>query len=129
MDSGGDAMPLWVTIIGWLIALEGVFFLVKPEALNSMIRFFIKGRRLYLLSVLRIILAVVFFIAARQCRQPAVIIVLGVILLAAGIGGFVMRLSTTKTMLKWWLEKPNMMIRLLGLISLAVGMMIVYSAK
>ena len=121
-------MTVLVWIVGWLAFFEGILFLVRPDFLKPVLQFFRKGKRLYLVSLVRIILAVIFFLAAQQCRIPWVIILFGVIMLISGILGFVMKLETAKDMLSWWEEKSPTTIRIIGLIALAIGAIIIYSA-
>lgn len=121
-------MPILVWIIGWLIAVEGIVFLVRPQVLKPILSFFRQGKRSYFLASARIVLAIVFLLAAQQCGKAWIIAILGVVLLISGIVGFAMKLETMKAMLAWWEEKPLIIIRLLSLIVLAFAALVVYAA-
>ncbi len=121
-------MDFVIWIIGWLIAVEGIFFLIKPEVIRSAITFLNKGKRLYLIALARLVLGGVFLFAAGECRLVWVIII-GCLLLASGIAGFVIKLEKIKSMTAWWLEKPLLIIRILSIIALAFGAIVVYSAR
>ncbi len=117
-----------IWIIGGLIALEGILFIVKPALIRPLINFFNKRLRLYFLALLRIILAIIFFLGATQCQEPWMIISLGLLLLIGGIIVLVMKPETTRSMLSWWLEKPLILIRLLSIVTLLFGAAVIYAA-
>jgi hypothetical protein len=120
-------MAMLVWFIGWLVAFEGVLFLIKPDAAKSVMRFFIQNNRVYIAAVVRTIIAIIFLIAARQCRIPWIVISLGVLLLISGIIGFAVKSSSQKAMLNWWLSRPAITIRLLSIIPLIIGAILVYA--
>ncbi|MHC4122512.1 MAG: hypothetical protein ACYSSI_02985 [Planctomycetota bacterium] len=121
-------MSFVIWIIGWLITVEGILLLIKPQLIKPVISFFNKGKRTYLIGLIRTILAIIFFLAAQQCRIPLVITILGITLLVSGIICFVLKPDKLKSILSWWLERPPLIIRLMSIIVVAFGALIVFSA-
>ncbi len=65
-----------VKIVGIVVVFIGIVYLLKPGVLKSFIGFFKKGKRIYFVALIRFVLAVIFLLAANQCKMPWVIIVL-----------------------------------------------------
>jgi len=121
-------MPVVIKIIGVVLVLLAVLYLIKPDVTKGIIGFFKKGKRLYLAGLLRLAFAVIFLLAASQCYIPAVIIVLGILFLLGGLLIFVLGPEKLRPMLEWWQRQSPILLRILGLITLAVGALIIYAA-
>ena len=121
-------MKLAVQIIGILILAEGILFLLKPTFMCAVMAFFGKGKRLYLAAVLRITIAVIFLLAASQCKIPAIIIALGILLLVSAIVMFTVGLEKQKAFLGWWRQKPPLVLRLMAVTAILLGAVVLYSA-
>ena len=117
-----------ILIIGILIILEGVVLLLKPDWIKKVIRFFAKGKALYLAALLRLILGVLFLVSARECDKPWIAIAFGILLLLAGISMFIIKLDKMKAYLGWWYERSLITIRLLSLAAFAIGAIIIYAS-
>ena len=116
-----------VSVIGLLIALEGILFLIKPEYVKKLISFFVKGKSLYLAAVLRIAIGVVFLIFAMSCHIPWLVIAFGLLAAFAGIIMFIIKLEKQKAYLLWWQQRSLLSIRLIALLTLAIGAIIFYA--
>ena len=121
-------MEIAIKIIGMVFALAGIVWVLKPEVLKRVMEFFQKGKRLYLVAVVRLVLAVVFLVAARECDVPWLIFALGIVLLISGLLTFVLGPERLKPILGWWQKRSCLLIRILGLFALAVGVAVIYSA-
>ncbi|MBN1795133.1 MAG: hypothetical protein JW804_00510 [Sedimentisphaerales bacterium] len=121
-------MRLIVSIIGWLIFAEGVLFLVRPEFLGPVIKFFSKGWRMHILSVARIIIAVLMFLGAIECRKPVIIIIFASVLLITGFVALLIKKDMVKSLLDWWQQRNLVVVRLLSAVIIFLGAVIIYSA-
>jgi len=121
-------MPVVIKIIGSVLVLLAVLYLIKPDVTKGLIGFFKEGKRLYLAGLLRLVLAVIFLLAASQCYVPAVIIVLGILFLLGGLLIFVLGPGKLRPMLEWWQRQSPLLLRIIGLITLAIGALIIYAA-
>jgi len=121
-------MRLIVNIIGWLIFAEGVLFLAKPEFLGPAIRFFCKGWRMHIVSVARIIIALLMFLGAMECRNKVIIIIFASVLLITGFAALMMKKDMVKALLEWWQRRNLPIVRLVSAVVILIGAIIVYSA-
>ena len=120
-------MPLLAEIVGWLIIIEGILFLGEPRALEYFVRFFIKGKRLYIASALRVAAAALLIMAADSAKVSWLAALCAVILLLSGFAGFLMGLKTQKQMLAISARDTGPAVRISGLMVLIFGMAVVYS--
>jgi hypothetical protein len=90
--------------------------------------FFKKGSRLYVAAPIRLALAVVFLIGARECKQFWVIMVIGILLLISGILVLVLGPKKLVPILEWFQGQSEFLQRVVALIVLAVGVVIIISA-
>jgi uncharacterized protein YjeT (DUF2065 family) len=120
-------MIILVKFIGIFMACMGVTILLNPGFMKKMIAFWRQGKRAYIGGLLRILFGLIFLSSASQARFPALITGLGIFLLIAGIFIFVLGLEKMKAMLGWWDKKPLSVLRLMGLLVFAIGILIIYS--
>ena len=121
-------MDIVVKIVGIVVVFIGIVYLLKPGVLKSFIGFFKKGKRIYFVGLIRFVLAVIFLLAANQCKTPWVIIVFGILFMISGLLIFILRAERLKSILDWWQRQSSLLLRLMGLITLAVGAAIIYSS-
>ena len=120
-------MLILVKLIGILFVGLGVIFLLNPKSMKQYVAFVLKGKRIYLCGMLRILIGVIFLLAASQCRLSGVIIILGILTLIKGLMVFVLGPEKIKSILNWWAKKSDSVIRLLSIIAIAIGALIIYS--
>ena len=121
-------MDIVVKIVGIVVVFIGIVYLLKPGVLKSFIGFFKKGKRIYFVALIRFVLAVIFLLAANQCKMPWVIIVFGILFMISGLLIFILRAERLKSILDWWQRQSSLLLRLMALITLAIGAAIIYSA-
>jgi len=121
-------METIIKVIGTVIVCIGLVFLIQPEIMRATTRFFSKGSRLYLAAMVRFALAIVFILGARHCGIKWVIVLFGLIFLLSGLLIFMLGLQKAKGILRWYLEQPKFISRIVAGIVLAVGLIIVYAA-
>ncbi|MBN2456015.1 MAG: hypothetical protein JXB29_05690 [Sedimentisphaerales bacterium] len=59
-----------IKIIGIVFVAIGIVYLLKPEIAKALMDFFKQANRIYIAAVIRLALAVVFLLAARECIVP-----------------------------------------------------------
>ena len=114
--------------IGIIIALMGIVYLLRPDIIKKLMNFFRKGRRIYFSGVLRLALAVVFLVGARECRYFTIILVSGIIFLVGGLLIFLLGPEKIRKILDWYQEQPVLIFRIIAIIVLAFGVIIILSA-
>lgn len=121
-------MVILIKLIGIIIALVGIIFLFCPKALRQLIAFFKQGKRLYWVGTLRLLFGVILLLGATQCRVVWVVIAMGVLFLVAGVLIFALGLEKLRSVIDWWDKKSLVVLRLLGVVALALGVLLIYSA-
>jgi len=123
-------MPIVIAIksIGMLISLMGIVYLLRPDIIKKLMVFLKKGKRIYLAGILRLALAVIFLVAARECRYPWIIFVSGIIFLAGGLLIFLLGSEKIRKILDWYQEQSTPIFRVIAIIVLVFGIIIILSA-
>ena len=121
-------MAIAVKTIGVVCILVGVLIMARPEMLRRLTGFFGQGKRMYLAGVLRIGLAVVFLLGARECDESRVIAALGILLLVSGLTIFMLGATRLRGMLGWFERQPLLVLRGAGLLVLGFGAVVIYFA-
>jgi len=121
-------MDIVVKIAGIVFVFIGILYLLKPGVLKSFVEFFKKGRRIYFVGLIRFVLAVIFLLAANQCKRVWVIIVFGILFMISGLLVFMLGTKRLKSILDWWQKQSLLLLRLVAVIILAMGAVIIYSA-
>jgi uncharacterized protein YjeT (DUF2065 family) len=114
--------------LGMLFALMGIAYLLRPNIIKKLMGFFKKGKRIYFAGLIRFALAVVFFVAARECRYFWIIFASGLIFLTGGLLIFMLGPEKIRRILDWYEEQPALIFRVIALIVLAFGAIIIFSA-
>ena len=120
-------MHIAIKSLGILITLVGVAYLLRPGLLKMLMNFFKKSNRIYLPGLLRLALAVVFFLGARECRYPWIIFASGIIFLTGGLLIFTLGPKRIRWMLDWYEEQPMLVFRVIALIVIVFGAIIIFS--
>jgi len=114
--------------LGMLFALMGIAYLLRPDIIKKLMGFFKKGKRIYLAGLVRFALAVVFFIAARECRYFWIIFASGIIFLIGGLLIFMLGPEKIRRILDWYQQQPALIFRIIALVVLVFGAIIIFSA-
>jgi uncharacterized protein YjeT (DUF2065 family) len=122
-------MNIVIRIIGVVFVFMTIVYLLKPDIMKSLMEFFKQGRRMYFAAIIRLVLAVVFLLAAGQCRYFWVIFAFGVLFIISGLLIFILGSERVKSYISWWQKQPLVILRVMALIGLAIGALIIYSAQ
>jgi len=121
-------MDMVIKIIGMFFVLMGIMYLLKPEIAKQLMEFFKKGKRMYFAALIRFIFAVVFLLAARECRQFWVIFCFGIVFLISGLLIFVLGLDKLRSIIDWYQKQSGFVIRFMAIIVIAIGATVIFSA-
>jgi hypothetical protein len=121
-------MDIVVKMVGIVIVFLAILFLLKPDIMKRVLKFFKQGKRIYFAGLVRLVLAVVFLLAARECDVTWVIVIFGVLFLISGLSIFMIGAEKLRSMLDWFQNKSALFLRVMAVITLAIGAIIIYSA-
>ena len=121
-------MVILVRLLGVAIVVMGVIFLVNLKAIKQYMLYWKEEKRLKVGGMVAIVFGVIFLMAASQCRLTGLITVFGIWSIIKGV--LLLTLSQKKiyAYLDWWSSRPVSAMRFLGLIALAFGALLIYSA-
>lgn len=121
-------MDIVIQSLGIVFALAGIVYLLRPDVMKWLMEFFKQGKRMYFAGLIRFALAIVFLVGARECDVTWVIVTFGILFLIGGLLIFILGPAKLKTMIDWWQKQSVLLLRVIALITLAVGAVIIYSA-
>lgn len=117
-----------IQILGIVFVAIAIVYILKPGVMKRLFEFFKKGNRLYVAAPIRLGLAIVFLVGAGECKQPWVIIAIGILLLISGILVLVLGPKKLVPIIEWFQGQSEILQRVIALIVLAVGVVIIISA-
>lgn len=117
-------MTTVIKFLGVVVAVMGIVFLINTNALRQFSLFWKRGKRLQIGAVIDFVFGIFFLLAAPQCRLPGLITIFGILALIEGV----LILTFNQKYLDWWLSKPILFTRFMGLITAAFGALLIYSA-
>jgi hypothetical protein len=121
-------MDLVVQIIGMFFVLIAIAAFLKPDVLKRLMRLFKKGKRIYFAALIRFALAVVFLLAARECKDFWVIFVIALLFIVSGLSVLALGARKGGIVIDWFQRQPTLLVRLLMLVPMALGVLIIISA-
>ena len=121
-------MDIIIRSLGIVIVLVGVVYLLRPDVMKWLLEFFKHGKRIYLAGLLRLALAVIFLLGARECDITWVIVVFGILFLIGGVLIFILGPEKIRRILDWYQKQSVLFLRVLAVLALAIGAIIIYSA-
>lgn len=116
-----------VRLVGMVLVAMGIVFFISPNRIRQWMVFCEKGRRPYMMGTLRILVGIVFLLAAPQSRIGWVIVTVGILTLLGGITFFLLGLERVRSMLRWAHGRSLPVLRLIALFAIAIGVLILYS--
>ena len=102
--------------------------LAKPECLKKLAEFVKKGKNIYAIGVLRMSIAILFFLAATSSRWPMIIFILGLVFLLSALAIFMLGPKKLKKYFVWYLSQSILVLRFLAVLILVIGLLIVFAA-
>jgi len=118
-----------VSAVGILIVLAGLAILVVPGKWKKVFVRIAQGNWLYVAAAFRIIVGVLFILAADMTRTPTVIKVMGVLIIAAGVMIPVIGPKKLALFIQLMLARKDSTLRLLGVVAGAIGVFLIWTAN
>lgn len=117
-----------IWILAALVFVEGITFLVNPQLYKKIAGIVKKGKLPWLAALLRIAIGIFLLIAATKCEQTVIIVIIGLIMVAAGIAMFAMGIEKLKNMIAWFMIRPDWQIRALAILAILFSGLLIYAA-
>lgn len=120
-------MAYFVSILGILMVAIGLFWLVQPKHLVTLIERWKHPSRFWFAVLVRLVLGIVFLIVAPACRVPVVIQVFGGIAIAAALIILALGQQRLDRFIAWWLSRSPAVIRVSASFAVVFGALLVYA--
>ena len=118
-------MALIALVISLFIAALGALGVVSPTRLLDVARHFQSPAGIYAAAALRIVFGAALILAAPDSRAPAVVRVLGIIILVAGLITPLFGVERSRKVLEWWSARGPAFMRIWAGVALAFGLLLV----
>lgn len=122
-------MNVIVVIVGWLIVLTGLWGIASPHSLIDMVVAWSSTNRFYFTVIFRVVLGVIFILAAPRCRVPWLIYALGILALLAGVVLFFLGAARVDAIVHWFAARSDLRIRLTYVVDTLFGALLVYAGS
>jgi hypothetical protein len=119
-------MNFVVLAVGWLVVAIGLFGMSSPHSMMEMILGWSSSARFYFAIIPRIVLGVLFILAAPRCRIPWLIYAIGIITLIAGVVLFFLGTDRVEDIVRWIAARSDLCIRLSYVVATLLGVLLVY---
>ena len=120
-------MKILVLIIGIIIALAGIVGVADPSVPLEIGRSLLTTAALYVVAVARVGVGLLLLAVASGSRAPAVLRVLGVVIVIAGIVTPLFGVERSQAVLNWWAGQGATMMRLTMCLPVVLGLFIAYA--
>ena len=121
-------MALVVSWVGWLIAAMGVGLMVSPTAFRWVANKFVEQGWLYIAVTIRVVIGVLFILAAPETAYPDAIYALGVLFIIAGVFLIFLGKKRLAQILAWWMQHTDKVLRFGALLVVVFGLTIIFLA-
>lgn len=121
-------MDYVIKSIGILIAVMGVVMSTMPGLALRFVGWAKQGKRAYMGGVVRIVLGALLIWASPVATTMWIPLVLGIIMVVAGITVFVLGIERIHRGLSWWEGKSEEFRRAWAVAAAVIGVLIIYSA-
>jgi hypothetical protein len=121
-------MNFLVAIVGWMIVAIGLLGIAQPHLMLSWMLGWPADVRFYVTIGTRVLLGLLFILAAPKCRLPRFIRTIGIIALIAGAVYFFLGRGRLELLIQWMFGQPSVFIQLLYAAAVLFGAALVYSS-
>jgi len=121
-------MVTLVKAIGVVITGLGIIYLIYPQIIKSLIRFFSTGYNIYIPAAVRLVFGIIMLLAAGKTSHPKIITVLGVLFLLGAILIVALGPKRIKPVLAWYLARQVFILRIIAIFIILFGILVIYAA-
>jgi hypothetical protein len=120
-------MSLVVSISGLFMLGMAAAILIAPERLKRLLRVFVDKQGFGLAAGIRILVGILFLVAASETRAPSFVTAMGILFLLAGVAIPFIGAARIERLASWWLERPDWVLMVWAVGAGALGAGLVWS--
>ena len=117
-----------VALVGLLILAGGLLMLTVPNAIRASLQMFIDRRLMPVASLVRVVLGILFVLAAPSTRLPIFVWATGLLAIVAGVSMPIVGFRKVEGWATWWLKKSDGVIRRWSLLAILLGALLAWAA-
>ena len=117
-----------VKSFGFLAVAIGAVFAVRPTAVRQYVSFWEKGRRLYLIVLLRLVIGAIFLAGASSARSSGNLTIIGIIAIAGSLLAMLVGKERMILILNTFSRGSIAYLRIMALVAAYFGVLVIYSA-
>ena len=117
-----------VALVGLLILAGGLLMLTVPNAIRASLQMFIDRRLMPVASLVRVVLGILFVLAAPSTRLPIFVWAMGLLAIVAGVSMPIVCFRKVEGWATWWLKKSDGVIRRWSLLAILLGALLAWAA-
>ena len=117
-----------VKLWGIVMVIAGAIYLVKPTVMKKVLRFWTKGKRIYLGGALSLLLGIIFLFAAPKCSLSWFVGAVGILAIVKGVLLLALKPKTTITITENFMHSPGETLRILSLTLIGIGVLFILAA-
>jgi hypothetical protein len=119
-------MSAVVVIVGLLILGIGIVILISPVKLKRILHIFLQRQWWYFVTVIRILMGILFVMAASETRAPSFVGAVGIMFILAGVAIPLVGFARIERLAHWWLQRSAGILRLWALVAAAFGAVVLW---
>jgi hypothetical protein len=119
-------MSVVVLIFGLFMLGMGTAILMSPERLKKGLRIFLYKQGFWLATGIRIVVGILFLMAASDTRAPSFITAMGILFLLAGVAIPFIGSARIERLANGWMERPDWVLRVWAVAAGALGAVFVW---
>jgi hypothetical protein len=120
-------MNLVVSLVGVVIGLLAAVGIFAPVRVVGWMRSWHSSGRFWVAVLVRLVLGVLFILAAPSCRTPQIILALGVLSLVTAVGILALGSKRLDAMIAWWLDLSPVVVAVSFAAAAVFGCFLVYA--
>lgn len=114
-------MAAVVWIFGLFMLGMSLAILMTPERLKTLLKKLLEQQGFGLIAGIRIVVGILFLLAAQDTRAPSFITALGILFLLAGVAIPFIGRERIERLANWWLQRPDWVLRVWSVVAGTLG--------
>jgi hypothetical protein len=120
-------MKVLAFAIAVLMICLGLTGLIWPDGLVRIGQYSFTQVGLYVIAILRVVVGLVLFLAARASRAPRTLRVIGVFICVAGVTTALISIERAQALMDWWSGHGFGFVRIGAIVVVGIGSFIAYA--
>jgi hypothetical protein len=122
-------MRRFIVLLGLIIIAAGIFGIARPERSFAMLLYWPAEVLLFVAVAVRVVIGMVFILAAPSCRFPRIMYAVGIAALIAALVIVLLGANRVQSVVQWWFRQPPLCVQSVYVGVILFGAFLVYSGS